>query len=90
MATKITRKKSGLKELRKSLQRRVLNSKKTTQIEIHERLIKKAILNKNAKNISAEQKVLQKLYDKAAKTGVIPIKRADRIKSRLAKKIKGI
>lgn len=87
MANVSERKPAGLKALRSDKKRAARNRVQKGAIEVQERLMKKAILSKDASAMKTIQVGLQKLYDKAAQKNIMKSKTADRKKSRLAKRI---
>ncbi len=87
MANTSERKPAGLKALRTDKKRAARNRSQKGAIEVHERLIKKAIEAKDSAVIKTIQNALQKMYDKAAKNNIMHTKTAARRKSRLAKRV---
>ena len=78
---------SGLKELRKTKKRTILNVSKKSQLKT---ITKKVFSAVEAKEKDTAQELLQKvfsLYDKAAKTNTISRNRANRKKSQLSSKV---
>lgn len=79
---------SAKKALRQSERRRILNTNRKINVKNEVKEFKKLI---EAKKFDEARKALPKVMktvDKVAKTGFIKKGKADRIKSRLAKKIK--
>lgn len=76
------RKKSGLKELRKSLKRRERNLKRKENIKKEIKKFKKLLEEKKFDEAKNELSLLFKAIDKAAKTNVIHKNKAARLKSK--------
>ncbi len=80
--------KSNWKRLRQDKTRRVRNVSRKSEIRTHVNRVKNAVAAKAAPaELEAEFRKTASLLDRAAKTGVIHKKKADRRKSRLAKMI---
>lgn len=79
--------KSAQKALRQSIVRRKRNIKRKAAIKNEVKNFKKLIAEKKFDEAKASLPKVMKTVDKIAKTGLIKKGKADRIKSRLSKKI---
>lgn len=64
------RRKAGIKALRQTARKTVMNNDKKRAIDMHERLFTKAVAAKNMESAVKEMNMLQSLYGKAAKVGI--------------------
>lgn len=79
---------SAKKALRNSKQKHVFNLRKKGEIQKTVKQVKKLLADKNVKDAEALMPKVQKIFDKAAKTGYIKKGTADRKKSRIAAMVK--
>ena len=73
--------------LKKSLKNRQVNKIRKEALKKEEKKFSKALLSSNTEEAKKILNVLYKLLDKAAKTNLIKKNKANRDKSRLAKKL---
>ncbi len=76
---------SAIKHIKTDEKRRVHHKTKRNIIKALDRKIRKGIENNNAENVKEDISQIFSKLDKAAKTGTIHKKKADRKKSRMAK-----
>jgi small subunit ribosomal protein S20 len=79
---------SAKKALRSSKRKHVFNMRKKSEIQKAVKEVKKLLVGKNAKEAEAMMPKVQKILDKAAKTGYIKKNAASRKKSRIVAMIK--
>lgn len=80
--------KSAKKALRQSKRRNEQNVAYKNKVHKTKKTIQKGIIAKEADKTKTDLKAFYKIVDKAAKRNVIHKNKANRLKSRLAKKIK--
>jgi len=79
--------KTAKRALKKSLKNRQVNKMRKEVLKKEEKKFSKALLSSNIEEVKKILNVLYKLLDKAAKTNLIKKNKANRDKSRLAKKL---
>jgi small subunit ribosomal protein S20 len=79
--------KSAKKALRSSKRKRVFNARKKDQVYKTVKKFKKLVAGKNTVEAEKMFPQIQKVFDKAAKTGLIKKKTASRKKARLSKMV---
>jgi small subunit ribosomal protein S20 len=79
--------KSAKKALRSSKRKRVFNARKKDQVYKTVKKFKKLVAGKNTAEAEKMFPQIQKVLDKAAKTGLIKKKTASRKKARLSKMV---
>jgi len=79
---------SAKKALRQSKRKNERNTEYKTKIKKTKKTISKSLIAKDVETAGSELKSFYKIVDKAAKRNVIHKNKANRLKSRLAKKIK--
>lgn len=84
------RRKAGIKALRQTVRKTVMNNDKKRAIDIHERLFTKAVSAKNMDAAVKEMLVLQSLYGKAAKVGIYHKNAAARYTAGLTRAVSSI
>lgn len=80
--------KSAKKALRQSKRRNVRNVAYKTKIHKTKKTIEKGLLTKDLEKAKTDLNAFYKIVDKAAKRNILHKNKANRLKSRLAKKIK--
>lgn len=80
--------KSAKRALRGSHRKRAFNSSKKEQVSKAIKQLKKLVSEKKVKEAKEFMPKVQKILDKAAKTGLIKSNKASRKKSRLSKMVK--
>lgn len=82
--------KSAKKALRQSKRRNEGNVVYKNKVHKTKKIIQKSIVAKEADKAKTDLKAFYKIVDKAAKRNVIHKNKANRLKSRLAKKVKSL
>lgn len=82
--------KSAKKALRQSKRRRTKNLKKISELKSAIKIYNKLLSKKSGTDAPKQISIVYKKLDKLAKTGVIKKGKADRLKSRLARRINKI
>ena len=81
------RRKAGIKALRQTIRKTAQNNEKRAAIDTHERFLKKALAAKDMATVKKEAIILQSLYAKAAKVGVMHKNTAGRKTSKVTSHI---
>lgn len=79
--------KSAKKALRQSKTRKARNVVKKKDLKVNIKIFRKAVETNNLEEAKKKLPLVYKKLDKAAKTNLIKKGKADRLKSRLAKKL---